>query len=196
VLIGGPPSSGKSTLARTLAAQLGYQVIATDDLGAAARGVTGPEAAPDLFAMRDDSYQHYYVKYTVAEQLDHALRAHRALWPAIESVIHEHATWAPPCIIEGWALLPELVAGVRGATAVWLEVPEPAIVARVTANKAFHAGAPDPELLIGQFSRRSVEFGRWLGERTAALQLPLVRLTGSEPPDEVARNVLDVVGGS
>lgn len=48
--IGGAPMSGKSTVARTIAARLGLSAIATDDLGAAARGATGPAIASDLLA--------------------------------------------------------------------------------------------------------------------------------------------------
>jgi 2-phosphoglycerate kinase len=195
ILIGGSPMSGKSTVARTTAAQLGSSVIATDDLGAAARGVTSPAVAPDLYAMHKGDYREYCISHSVEELLEHAQRSHRALWPAIESVIHEHATWACSAIIEGWALLPDLVArlDLSGVAGVWIEVPESVLEARVRETTAFYAGASNPDLMIEQFTRRSVEFGRWLRTRTSALELPLVRLSGKESPEEASNALLGAI---
>jgi len=189
--------SGKSTVARAIATEIGFSTIATDDLGAAARGVTGPEVAPDLFAARAEDHREYYLSHTVEELLDHAERAHRALWPAISSVIHEHATWARSSIIEGWALLPALVAKLDLASiaAVWIDVPESVLNARVRADTAFYAGASDPELMIRRFTSRSVEFGLRLREQTSALHLPLVRLSGAETPEEACVALLHAIGG-
>jgi chloramphenicol 3-O-phosphotransferase len=197
ILIGGSPTSGKSTVARAIAAQVGFSVIGTDDLGAAARGVTGAAVAPDLFAMRADDYREYYISHSAEELLEHAQRSHRALWPGIESVIREHATWASSAIIEGWALLPDLVAklDLSGVAAVWIEVPDSVLEARVRANPAFYAGASNPDLMIRQFTRRSVDFGFVLRTQTSALQLPLVRLSGSETPEEASRALLESISG-
>ena len=197
ILVGGAPMSGKSTVARIMAAQLGFSVIATDDLGAAARGVTGAAVAPDLFAARAEDHREYYVSHSVAELLEHAQRSHRALWPAIKSVIHEHATWASPSIIEGWALLPDLVAtlDLSGVAPVWIEVPDTVLEARVRANTAFYAGASNPNLMIKRFTARSVEFGRELRVQISGLQLPLVRLSGAETPEETARALSNAIRG-
>jgi hypothetical protein len=197
ILIGGSPTSGKSTLASTLAAQLGYSVIATDDIGAAVRGVTGPQVAPDLFAMQAIDYREYYISHSVEEMLEQAQRSHRALWPAIEAVIHAHATWAAPSIVEGWALLPDLVAKLdtNRIAAVWIDVPGSVLEARVRANAAFFAGASNPELMIKRFTQRSVEFGLWHRSETSSLQLPLILLTGDEPPEEASRALLHAIKG-
>ena len=197
ILIGGSPTSGKSTVARSMADQLGFSVIATDDIGAAARGVTGPAVAPDLFAMQADDYREYYISHSVEELLEHAQRSHRALWPAIKSVIHEHATWASPSIVEGWALLPDLVRALDFGriAAVWIEVPDSVLEARVRANTAFSAEASNKELMIRCFTQRSVEFGLWLRSETSALQLPLIRLSGVETPGEASRALLHAIKG-
>lgn len=198
ILIGGSPTSGKSTVAQAMAVQLGHSVIATDDLGAAARGVTGPAEAPDLFAMRAQDHRAYYISHPVETLLEHAQRSHRALWPAIESVIQDHATWSSPAILEGWALLPDLVArlDLSGVAAVWLEVPGSVLEARVRANTSLFAEASNPELMIRRFTQRSVEFGRWLRAETSVLQLPLVRLSGAETPEEASQALLHALSSS
>jgi 2-phosphoglycerate kinase len=197
ILIGGSPTSGKSTVARSISSLLGFSVISTDDLGAAARGVTGPAVVPDLFAARAEDYREYYISHSSEELLEHAQRSHRALWPAIESVIREHATWASSAIIEGWSVLPDLVAklDLRGVAAVWIEVPDHVLEARARADTPFHEGASNPDRMIRQFTRRSVEFALWLRAQTSALQLPLVRLSGAETPEEASRALLDAIGG-
>lgn len=195
LLIGGPPSSGKSTVARATADTLGFSVIATDDIGAAARGITTPAIAPDLFAMHSAEYPEYYISHPVEELLEHAMRSHRALRPAIESVIHEHATWTSPAIIEGWSLLPDLVAKLDPGrvTAVWMEAPDSVLEARVRANTAFLSGAAYRELIIKRFTQRSVEFGRRLRSETSDLQFPLLRLSGTETPGEASRSLLRAI---
>jgi hypothetical protein len=142
-------------------------------------------------------YREYYISHSVEELLEHAARSHRALWPALEAVIHEHVTWACSAIIEGWSLLPDLVAKLdrSGVAAAWIEVPASVLEARARQNTAFHAGASNPELMIARFTSRSVAFGQWLREQTSALQLPLVPLSGAETPDEAARVVLQAIGG-
>ena len=134
--------------------------------------------------------------HPVEELLGHAQRSHRALWPAIESVIHQHATRASSSIIEGWALLPDLVAklDLSSVAAVWIEAPDSVLEARVRADTAFYAGASNPDLMIRQFTRRSIEFGLGLRAQTSSLRLPLVRLSGAETPEEAARALLHAIG--
>jgi 2-phosphoglycerate kinase len=195
ILIGGSPASGKSTVARALADRLGFSVIATDDIGAAARGATGPALAPDLFLMQTKDYREYYISCRVEELLEHAKRSHRALWPAIESVIHEHAAWGSSMIVEDWALLPDLVANLNlgRVAAAWIVVPDKVLESRVRANATFYSGASNTELMIERFTQRSVEFGRWLRSEASALRLPVVKLTGGETPAEACRDWLHAI---
>jgi adenylate kinase family enzyme len=51
IVIGGAPFSGKTTLAKRLAAQRGYALVAIDDLGTAVRAVTTPLSHPALHPM-------------------------------------------------------------------------------------------------------------------------------------------------
>ena len=51
---------------------------------------------------------------------------HQALWPAIQRVIHTHATWGAPSVMEGWSLWPERVIPLRlpSVHALWLVAQE------------------------------------------------------------------------
>jgi 2-phosphoglycerate kinase len=51
IVIGGAPFAGKTTLAKQLAAQTGYALVAVDDLGTTVRAVTTPESHPALHPM-------------------------------------------------------------------------------------------------------------------------------------------------
>jgi hypothetical protein len=68
-------------------------------------------------------YQDYYVRHSVDELWQHALRAHRALWPGVESVVRMRSTWAAPAVIEGWAILPAAIGCAMAAWHQWQVQP-------------------------------------------------------------------------
>jgi 2-phosphoglycerate kinase len=110
IIMGGAPFSGKTTLAKQLAAQRGYALVAIDDLGTAVRAATAPQSHSALHPMAGWDYRAYYVAHSPATLIDHSMREHRALWPAIMAVIDAHLQWAGPVIPEGWQLDPDRVA--------------------------------------------------------------------------------------
>ena len=112
ILVGGAPMIGKTTTARRLAARLDYGMMSTDDVGQSIRAVTTPESHPELHAMNGIDYREYYVSRSTERLIQDAENQHLAAWPAVESVIRSHADWAGPIVIEGWALMPEAVAGI------------------------------------------------------------------------------------
>ena len=124
ILLGGAPKSGKSTIARCIAERLACDLVCTDDLGLAVRSLTTPESHPDLHPMARVDYHDYYLERSVAQLWHQALRAHRALWLAIVEVIRARVAWGRPAVVEGWALLPELVAGLglEEVAALWILV--------------------------------------------------------------------------
>jgi 2-phosphoglycerate kinase len=110
ILMGGAPFAGKTTLARRLAAQQGYGLVAIDDLGTAVRALTTPQFQPALHPMAGWDYRAYDIAHTPATLIHHSMQEHHALWPAIAAVIHAHLRWAGPVILEGWQLDPARVA--------------------------------------------------------------------------------------
>ena len=171
-------------------------VISTDVVGEAARAVTTPMSHPDLHLCHLVDYRTYYTSNVPERLLTDALRAHHALWPAIEGVIRRHLDWAGPAVIEGWALLPHLVRTIASPhlRAVWIEAPETTIRSRLEADSHFVRGAPDPALLIERFVSRSARMSGWLGEQASASGLPHVMLSGSESPHDVASRCLEAMG--
>lgn len=171
-------------------------VISTDHLGEAARAVTNPVSHGDLHACSIGDYRKYFTSYLPEQLLEHALRAHQALWPAIEAVIRRRLDWEGPAVIEGWALLPNLVAKIKSPNlhCVWIETPEPILISRLKTQPSFVQGADDPSLLNERFVARSICMNVWLREQTRACGLPSVVLSGLESPDEVSRLCLKEMG--
>jgi 2-phosphoglycerate kinase len=196
ILIGGAPLSGKTAAARLIGQRCGMPVISTDHLGEAARAVTTPSSNPDLHACTLIDHREYYASNLPERLFDDTLRAHRALWPAIEAVIRRHLQWAGPAVIEGWALLPHLVVTIASARlcAVWIEAPEAMMRLRLQAEADFVRGASDPSLLVERFLSRSAHMNEWLRAQASARGLPYVVLSGSESPHDESSLCLEAVG--
>ena len=74
IVIGGAPFAGKTTLAKRLAAQRGYALVAIDDLGTALRALTTPQSHPALHPMAGWDYRAYYVAHTPTTLIAHSRR--------------------------------------------------------------------------------------------------------------------------
>ena len=163
ILMGGAPFSGKTTLAKRLAAQRGYALVAIDDLGTAVRAVTTPQSQPALHPMAGWDHRAYYLAHPPAALIHHSRREHDALWPAVVAVIDAHLQWAGPVILEGWQLDPTRVASMPHPQlrACWLLVDDAMLEARLRADTAFYHGCADVERLIRHYLARS----RWVNDR-------------------------------
>ena len=163
IFIGGAPLSGKTTLAKRLAAQLGYALATIDDLSTAVRAVTTPQSHAALHPMAGWDYRAYYIAHAPDILIAHAAHEHDALWPAIAAVIQAHCRWAGPVIVEGWQLDPVRVASLPMSQmrAYWLLADDALLEVRLRADVAFYQGASDVERFMQHYLARS----RWVNER-------------------------------
>lgn len=192
ILLGGAPFSGKSTVARLLSRRLDVDLLHTDDFGRALRAAGRGPQSDGLDPMAGENYQDYYLQREVDALMQEALAAHRALWPAIREVVLARADWGDAAIVEGWALLPEAVAGGLPATcgAVWLVVDDEEFEPRLRTRPTFYEGARDEAELIKRFAERSAAFNRYLQGQLSHHGLPSVRPRPGDPPEITAESVM------
>ena len=192
ILLGGAPLSGKSEVACLLSRRLGFDLLHTDDFGTAIRAMDHSLQVDGLDPMVGGDYKEYYLQGEVKNLMQEALTAHRALWPAVQAVILARADWGEPAIVEGWALLPEVVAEGLPANckAVWLVVDDRVFEQRLRSQPTFYKGARDETKLIKQFAARSVAFNQYLQAQTSQYGLPTIRLCPSDLPEATADQIL------
>lgn len=111
VLIGGPPTAGKSELARQLAARLCLPWISSDQIRDTMRLAARREDHPDLFNPSgfDDAerfFSHFSAEQIAAIEIGQA----KAAWSGIRHFIENDYTWTDGFILEGVNVLPSLVA--------------------------------------------------------------------------------------
>jgi 2-phosphoglycerate kinase len=195
-LIGGAPLVGKTALAGRLSASLGYACISTDDLGVAAQSVTSMHSHPQLHYMRGADYRWYYASQDIVQLIMDAERFQEAIWPAIERTIHDHATWSPPAVIEGWALQPERVVKLplTGLASMWLVASEEVYEQRLRNDREFLQGAPDVEKLIRQFVRRSLWYDQYLRQIAPHYRLPLLEVSPATTPEDLVAAATETIG--
>ena len=187
ILIGGAPTSGKTSLARKLAGKLEYCCLSTDDAVQAVRAVTTPETHPGFHVMAGQDYREYYINHSLGNLISDAQHQHQTTWPAIEELIRVHAMWSAPAIIEGWGLQPEQVAELNlpRVQSLWLVVDETALECRIRKAKDFLQGASDVEKLIQQFLGRTIWFNRHIRQAAIELGMPILELPAGVTLDEV-----------
>ena len=139
VLVGGTSHVGKSTLAESLAAELGWSRISTDSLarhpGRPWR--QQPETVPDHVA-------DHYLSLSVDELLSDVLRHYRVnVWPKVEEIIASYAndTSSTGVVIEGSAVWPEFVVGLNpdSVTALWLTASRDVLTQRIYGESLYHS---------------------------------------------------------
>jgi 2-phosphoglycerate kinase len=188
VLIGGPPSVGKSAVARCIAARYQYNCIPTDDIGKAVRAVTTVQTHPALHAFEDTNYQEYFTATSVDTLITHARRSHEIIWPALEMIIRTHSTWGDPLVLEGYALWPEWVmaAGFTSTGAVWLTCDDDLLEARICSQVSFYQGASDEQALIANFLQRSSRYNQLMVESALECGARVIRVQFNYSVENVA----------
>ena len=113
-LLGGAPRVGKSIISSEIRQKHAVSVVSTDTLGAVLENALSPEAAPDLFVFSRFNAMPVAgrVKLMVndpAELIDYVRRESRVVWRAVETFIRREEDEGRDTLIEGVAVLPELV---------------------------------------------------------------------------------------
>jgi 2-phosphoglycerate kinase len=109
ILIGGAPTTGKSTVAQALAQQLDLPWLSTDQIRNTMRVVADKDKYPDLFNGGLDA-ETFLTSFTASEIVDKEIAQSEAAWLGIKAFIEEDYTWQKGFIIEGVNVLPHLVA--------------------------------------------------------------------------------------
>jgi 2-phosphoglycerate kinase len=193
ILIGGAPMTGKTTVAHRLAARLGYGCLSTDDLGEALRAVTTIDSHPHLHPMAGYDYCEYYVTRSPDALIADVSREHHALWPAVQRVIHTHATWGEPLIMEGWSLWPERVAQLRlpSVRSLWFVAQEETLRERLVQAVEFYRGASDEVAMMRHYLARSFWYNAQLKEAVNTFGLTSIELPLRAPVHAIVAMCLE-----
>ena len=114
-LLGGPPRVGKSIISKTITVKHGINVVSTDSLGAVLESVLDPEVEPGLFIVNRFNEMaavdriDLMVKNTT-KRIDYQIQEGYAVWKAVKPFILRENDNDRDVVIEGVAVLPELVS--------------------------------------------------------------------------------------
>ncbi|MDR6101465.1 2-phosphoglycerate kinase [Agrobacterium larrymoorei] len=169
-LIGGPSHAGKTTLAAAAANYLNCRCISTDSLakhpGRPWRHA--PEQPPPHVV-------EHYRDLGLDEMMQSVLAHYRSMWsplvlPLIES--------GEPLVLEGSALLPELVAqlDMQHLRATWLVSAGGVLERRIRAESDYDCREADARFLIDKFSQRAIAFNRFIDCEVLRLSLPKIEI--------------------
>ena len=164
ILIGGTSHVGKSTLARRLAEDLGWNYLSTDQL---ARHPGRPWKTGDR-EVPDDVAEHYN-DLTTAQLMDAVLQHYRSnVWPIVDAIVRSRLNnpFDLGLVFEGSAILPEQVraSGHTRVNAVWLTAEDDLIATRVRQCSGYvDLGEPERRL-VDAFLGRSLAMNHFLTE--------------------------------
>jgi 2-phosphoglycerate kinase len=192
-LIGGTSHTGKTTTARAVVAQLGWETVSTDSL---ARHPGRPWPKPD-WAVPDHVAEHY--RTLAPDALIASVLAHYGrMWPMVRELIEARADdeEAAPLVLEGSALWPELVAELDrpAVRAVWLTADDALFDARIRRESRLDEAEPAGRQLIERFAARTRLYNATMMAQVRRLGLPHVEVTAAMSEHDVADAVLAALG--
>ena len=155
ILIGGASHTGKSTLARSIAAHLNCNYSSTDKL---ARH-PGRPWQPKLADIPKHVVEHYQLLSTdrlIEEVIDHY---RENVWQSIEDIVTTHIDdpSSEQMVIEGSALLPELVNTLKSDNihGIWLTASNEFLRQRIYTESQYETKSPFEQMLIDKFWERN-----------------------------------------
>lgn len=110
ILIGGAPTTGKSTIARSLSKKLELPWISTDQIRSVMKSATSYKDNPGLFVPSGyEEAENFLNNFSAQEISDMEFNQAYSVWSGIEKIIQDKNNWKDGCIIEGVNIIPELV---------------------------------------------------------------------------------------
>ena len=132
----------------------------------------------------------YYLDLGVEEQMASVLAHYRSLRPRIEAMIAKPETKS--LVLEGSALLPEILPSGPGVSGVWITASEDLMAERIRRDSGYVAGDVTQRRMIDAFVTRTVVFNRLILEEVGRRGLPHVRVERDLAIDELAGIALSV----
>lgn len=192
--LGGPPDSGKTTLARSLADLVGASVYSYDEADLRHHQALAKRNR-DYAAFLAMDMDARWVEPTPERLADRSWRAIQDRFPL---VLGDLAQIEGPVIAEGFGLTPALVAPLLSdaAHAVWLE-PESSFCAASRERRRkgqFGGEVSDPKRAGANLSGRDEILAFRLAEEARLLGVTVVRVDGSASPETLARELVAKFG--
>lgn len=111
ILIGGAPTTGKSTIAKSLSKRLNLPYISTDQIRALLRSVASKEQYPELFNSSEFDAERFLTELSAEEIVEMEFRQGEETWAGVRALINDcDYEWKDGCIIEGVGIIPKMVA--------------------------------------------------------------------------------------
>lgn len=194
ILIGGSSHAGKSTLALSLSAKLGWSYRSTDKL---ARHPGHPWVATNRKTIPDFVAEHYRTLSVKALFLDVLSHYEKNVLPQVETIVHSHASdLSTEClIIEGSALWPEFVANLLGENigvkAIWLTASDQLFRNRIKSESNFYNVGEDEKQLIQKFLDRTLFYNKRMKEEIERLGLICIDVESVSMTDELLKKCME-----
>lgn len=109
ILIGGMPTTGKTTIARELSARLGLPWLSTDQTRLALQGAVSSDTHPSLMSGHGLSAEEFFQTYSPEEIAEREYQHGVEAWPGNKHLIENDFTWREGFIFEGVNILPSLL---------------------------------------------------------------------------------------
>lgn len=110
ILLGGAPTTGKSTIAQALANNFNLPWISTDQIRNTMRITASRDTYPNLFNPEGYDAERFLTEFSAEQIVDMEFRQSEAAWMGIKAFIENDYTWNDGFVIEGVNILPHLVA--------------------------------------------------------------------------------------
>lgn len=110
ILLGGAPTTGKSTIAQALAKHFNLPWISTDQIRNTMRITASRDTYPNLFNPEGYDAERFLTEFSAEQIVDMEFRQSEAAWMGIRAFIQDDYTWNDGFVIEGVNILPQLVA--------------------------------------------------------------------------------------
>jgi 2-phosphoglycerate kinase len=169
ILIGGAPTTGKSTLAEQVAKHFAIPWISTDQIRKIIRKVASRAAHPKLFNPEGYSIERFLTEFSTERIFQIELDQAEAVWAVAQAFIKEDWMWNRGFVVEGVHILPHLAAcdfkDDRRVRAVFLVDEDSERMRRVIYTRGLSG---DARAYSDDVKEKEVEFVRMFSRRLRA----------------------------